>query len=198
MEDGQSLPERHRRQLHRARARLGLAEEVGLALRADRRRLRLSQRAYADSRGMSRAMIARLEAGAGRLSLDTITSALLGTGFRLSLTFDDQPPTTPGADLTAVPDRRSSQDDVGWPPTTAAIAPDAWQPTDLVARVRGGSRRFPAHRRVYAVTSPPLWWWIQEFFDGPTEEPQWYAPVPISDLTLCRDPEPDDPEPDAA
>ena len=197
MEDGQGLPERHRRQLHRARARLGLAEEVGLALRADRRRLRLSQRAYADARGMSRAMMARLEAGAGRLSLDTITSALLGTGFRLSLTFDDEPPSTPGAAL-AVPARGSSEHDCGWPPTTAAIAPDAWQPTDLVARVRGGSRRFPAHRRVYAVTSPPLWWWIQEFFDGPTEEPQWYAPVPISDLTLCRDREPDDPEPGAA
>jgi hypothetical protein len=198
MQDGQELPERHRRQLHRARARLGLAEEVGLALRADRRRLKLSQRAYADVRGMSRAMLARLEAGAGRLSLDTITSALLGTGFRLSLTFDDEPPTTPGAALLAVPARGCTEPDSGWPPTTAAIAPDAWQPTDLVARVRGGSRRFPAHRRVYAVTNPPLWWWVQEFFDGPTEEPQWYSPVPLPELTLCRDSEPEDPEPGAA
>ena len=34
------------------------------------------------------------------------------------------------------------------------------------------------------MTNPPLWWWMHEFFNGPTEKPKWYAPVPRPDLTL--------------
>ena len=60
--------------------------------RDHRRSLGLSQRAYAASRGLSRAMLARLEAGAGRMSLDTVVSALEGTGFELRVTFDEPPP----------------------------------------------------------------------------------------------------------
>ena len=45
----------------------------------------------------------------------------------------------------------------------------------------GGSRRFPAHRVVVPVTDPPRWWWLHEFFSGPTEKPQWYAPEPRYD-----------------
>lgn len=172
MKDLQGIPPKYARQLARARARLTVADEVGLALRDHRRALGLSQRAYAASRGLSRAMLARLEAGAGRMSLDTVVSALAGTGFELRVTFDAPPPRTPGA-AEAVPSTTASESassaDVGVPP-------EAWLPTDLVARVRGGSRRFPAHRVVEPVSDPPLWWWIHEFFSGPTEKPQWYAP----------------------
>jgi transcriptional regulator with XRE-family HTH domain len=172
MNELQGIPPKYARQLARARARLTVADEVGLALRDHRRGLGLSQRAYAASRGLSRAMLARLEAGAGRMSLDTVVSALEGTGFELRVTFDAPTPTTPGAaeavPPTSAPEPASPED--------VSIPPEAWLPTDLVARVRGGSRRFPAHRVVEPVSDPPLWWWIHEFFSGPTEKPQWYAP----------------------
>jgi transcriptional regulator with XRE-family HTH domain len=193
MNELQGIPPKFARQLALARKRLTVADEVGLALRDHRRALGLSQRAYAASRGLSRAMLARLEAGAGRMSLDTVVAALDGTGFELRVTFDDPPPTTPGA-AEAVPSRSTSRQGSGpaeaVPSTSAAesgspedvrIPPQAWLATDLVARVRGGSRRFPAHRVVIPVTDPPMWWWIHEFFSGPTEKPQWYAPQPAYD-----------------
>ena len=111
------------------------------------------------------------------MSLDTVVTALDGTGFvlrwlRRPTTRARRRPTTPArrwprpSTAQAVPRRR---DRVRRPPET-------WAPTDLVARVRGNSRRFPAHREVGAVSNPPLWWWMHEFFSGPTEEPKWYAP----------------------
>jgi transcriptional regulator with XRE-family HTH domain len=172
MNELQGIPPKYARQLARARERLTVADEVGLALRDHRRALGLSQRAYAASRGLSRAMLARLEAGAGRMSLDTVVSALEGTGFELRVAFDDPPPRTPGA-AEAVPPT-SAQESAD--PEHVGIPHDAWLPTDLVARVRGGSRRFPAHRVVVPVAEPPKWWWLHEFFSGPTEKPQWYAP----------------------
>ena len=172
MDELQGIPLKYARPLARARARLTVADEVGLALRDHRRALGLSQRAYASSRGLSRAMVARLEAGAGRMSLDTVVLALEGTGFELRVTFDDPPPRTPGA-AEAVPST-SAQESAS--PEDVGISPQVWLPTDLVARVRGGSRRFPAHRVVLPVTDPPTWWWLHEFFSGPTEKPEWYAP----------------------
>ncbi len=173
MDELQGIPPKYARQLARARARLSVADEVGLALRDHRRALGLSQRAYAASRGLSRAMLARLEAGAGRMSLDTVVSALDGTGFELRVTFDEPPPTVPEAAGSA--SARSVRPSA--PPPDVGVPPEAWLPTDLVARVRGGSRRFPAHRVVEPVVNPPMWWWMHEFFSGPTEQPQWYAPV---------------------
>lgn len=26
-----------------------------------------------------------------------------------------------------------------------------------------------------------MWWWLHEFFNGPTERPKWYSPVPRPD-----------------
>jgi transcriptional regulator with XRE-family HTH domain len=156
MNELQGIPPKYARQLARARERLTVADEVGLALRDHRRALGLSQRAYAASRGLSRAMLARLEAGAGRMSLDTVVSALEGTGFELRVAFDDPPPRTPGA-AEAVPPT-SAQESAD--PEHVGIPHDAWIPTDLVARVRGGSRRFPAHRVVVPVAEPPKWWWL--------------------------------------
>ena len=178
MDNMQGIPPKFARQLARARARLTVADEVGLALRDHRRALGLSQRAYAASRGLSRAMLARLEAGAGRMSLDTVASALEGTGFELRVAFDAPPPPTPEAGVVTLPTPA--------PPSTpkpdVGVPPDAWLATDLVARVRGGSRRFPAHRVVEPVVNPPMWWWMHEFFSGPSEKPQWYAPVCHLDL----------------
>ena len=174
MTDMRGLPRKYERQLIRARARLTVVEEVGLALREHRRRLGMNQRTYAAHRGLSRTMVARLEAGSEHLGFDTVVRALRGTGFELRVAVLPSPPDAPegagqlgrgsGAELPgAVPD--------------AAVPPEAWEPTDLIARVRGGSRRFPAHRPVRAVVNPPIWWWMHEFFSGPSEEPQWYAPV---------------------
>lgn len=183
MNDAPGIPPKFSRRLARAREQLTVADEVGLALRDHRRSLGLSQRAYAASRGLSRAMLARLEAGAGRMSLDTVVSALEGTGFELRVAFDEPPPTLPEAGVATPP--TAAAPTAAPPPAPqpeVGVPPDAWLATDLVARVRGGSRRFPAHRVVEPVVNPPMWWWMHEFFSGPTEEPQWYAPVCHLDL----------------
>lgn len=176
MDDARGLPDEWVPRLGHARDALTVADEVGLALRAHRRALGMSQRAYALSRGLSRSMLARLEAGAGRMSLDTVTDALTGTGFTLHVAFagDDPDPTPVGGAAALVAE---VVDDVGTTVPQHRVPPEAWAPTDLVARVRGGKRRFPAHRVVEAVTNPPMWWWMHEFFNGPSEEPKWYAPV---------------------
>jgi hypothetical protein len=128
-------------------------------------------------------MLARLEAGAGQMRLDTISDALVGTGFMLCVTFSQSEP-DPSPDGGASGCSATSDDEPQLQVVPRRVPPEAWAPTDLVAAVRGGSRRFPAHRKVYAVTNPPLWWWMHEFFNGPTEKPKWYAPVPRPDLTL--------------
>jgi len=174
MDDARELPPEWVPALDRARRGLTIVDEVGLALRAHRRRLGLSQRGYASLRGLSRAMLARLEAGAGRLSLDTVVGALEGTGFALVLAQVDDDP-APDSEAAAVALAEVVQRLSG--AVLRPVPPEAWVPTDLVARVRGGSRRFPAHRAVLAVTNPPMWWWMHEFFAGPSEEPKWYAPV---------------------
>ena len=183
MDESRGLPKEWVPPLEAARAGLSVADEVGLALREHRRQLGLSQRAYALRRGLSRAMLARLEAGAGRMSLDTIAGALEGTGFTLFVAFcPDDPELTPdgGAAALAVPDAG----DGATAEPRRRVPPESWAPTDLVARVRGGSRRFPAHRKVRPVTDPPLWWWMHEFFNGPTEKPKWYAPAPGFSLLI--------------
>jgi transcriptional regulator with XRE-family HTH domain len=182
MDDARGLPNEWVPQLRRARSALTVEEEVGLALRAHRRKLGLSQRAYALRRGLSRAMLARLEAGAGRMTMDTVSDALVGTGFGLFVGLSAADPDLP-------PEGAASALGIGDAPEHGEVSPrrlppEAWAPTDLVARVRGGGRRFPAHRRVYAVKEPPMWWWMHEFFNGPTERPKWYSPVPRPDLRM--------------
>lgn len=196
MDDARGLPDEWVPHLRRARGALTVGVEVGLALRDHRRRLALSQRAYALRRGLSRAMLARLEADAGRMTLDTVSDALSGTGFALFVGLSspdpDLPPEGAASALAADP-----APDAGAGVTPRRLPPEAWAPTDLVARVRGGGRRFPAHRPVYAVTEPPLWWWLHEFFSGPTERPKWYSPVPRADVRLLLG-EQDDDEPEVA
>ncbi|MBM6404820.1 hypothetical protein JQN72_11255 [Phycicoccus sp. CSK15P-2] len=169
------------KELLAARASLTLADEVGLALRAHRRRLRLSQRAYARLRGYSRATLGRLESSAGGHRLDDLVHALQGTGFALYL---GREPSDPQADGAALSEKQQvnvpvavlrAEPLLGGPP---AVAPEEWPRTELIARVRGGSRRFPGHLETTQVTNPPDWWWMHEFFDGPSEAPCWYSPRP--------------------
>ena len=147
--------------------RLTVADAVGLALRDHRRRLGLSQRAYAAVRGRPPVAIARLESSAGSLRLDDVVEALDGTGFALAL--------VKGAD-----------GDVGNVAATV-VEPGSWPLTELLARVRDGSRRFPAHHETEAVINPPRWWWHREFFVGKGPEPQWYALRPSPGR--CQTPE---------
>jgi transcriptional regulator with XRE-family HTH domain len=174
MTDADHLTPAQRTALERARRNLDVHAEVGLALRDHRRRLRMSQRAYARFRGLHRSMLARLEAGRGDVSLETAVDALTGTGFALFVGVVAEPsgPTSGGA---AVPADEPIPTAMGASPRR--LPASAWEATDLVARVRAGGRRFPAHRRVRPVSMPPPWWWVHEFFAGPREEPQWYAPV---------------------
>lgn len=138
--------------------RLTVADAVGLALRAHRRRLGLSQRAYAAVRGRPPVAIARLESAAGSLRLDDVVDALDDTGFALAL----------------VACANGEAGNV----TATVVDPGSWPLTELLARVRDGSRRFPAHHETEAVINPPTWWWHREFFAGKGPEPQWYAPRP--------------------
>lgn len=144
-------------QLLTARTRLDLAQEIGLALRADRRRLHLSQRAYAVRRGLTNVMVARLEAHAGDLKLGDVVHALDGTAFELRLCHRAPEGEEPAGHGTVV-------------------APGYWPRTELLARTRDGSRRFPAHHPTGQVSRPPLWWWNREATWAFAKEPNWYAP----------------------
>ncbi len=169
------------KELLEARARLTLGDEVGLALRSHRRRLRLSQRAYAAMRGYSRATLGRMESAAGAHRLDDVVRALDGTGFALYLGREAGPPSAggvglePGASarpLTPAPRAVAAEGAPG------PVPAEVWPRTELIARVRGRTRRFPGHLEATQVMSPPQWWWVHEFFSGPTEEPLWYSPRP--------------------
>lgn len=135
-----------------------LPSAVGMALRDHRRRLGLSQRAYATLRDMTSSTIARLERSAGPFSLDDVIRALDSTGFALALIREPDP---------------GEQQCPG-----AIVQPDSWPVTELLAQVRDGSRSVPAHHETEAVVNPPRWWWHREFFAGKGPEPQWYAPRP--------------------
>lgn len=89
---------------------LGVAEQVGLALRGHRRELGQSQRAYAAARGMSRSQLARMEHDASGMKLGDVADALEGTGYCLAV-----------VPVDATPDMD-------------------WDPTDLEARTRDGHR----------------------------------------------------------
>jgi hypothetical protein len=124
----------------------GPRRDVGLALRAARRRVGQSQRAYADERGLSRKVLSTAEVDAGRLSLASLLRLLDGTGFELAVV----PSESAGADM-------------------------GWEPSDLAALTRSGSR-FPAHRAV-RESDGPLWWWYHEVLGRRRsgERPRWTA-----------------------
>ncbi|WP_256841538.1 hypothetical protein [Ornithinimicrobium cryptoxanthini] len=122
-------------------------EQVGLALRADRRRRHESQRAYAATRSLSRDMLARAEVDAGGFRLNTAVALLEGTGFELAVL------------------------------PVASGGPGAWwDPTDVAARTRGGGR-FPAHREVRESLGGPMWFQYHELMGkrGSGVPPRWSA-----------------------
>ncbi|USQ80425.1 hypothetical protein NF556_01795 [Ornithinimicrobium faecis] len=122
-------------------------EQVGLALRADRRQREQSQRAYAAERDLSRDTLARVEVDASGMRLDAAIAFLEGTGYELVV----QPVSSDGPDP--------------W-----------WDLTDVAARTRAGGR-FPAHRKVKETPWGPLWWDYHERIGnrGFGPKPKWSA-----------------------
>lgn len=131
----------------RMRPQEGPRRDVGLALRADRRRRGQSQRAYAQDRAIGRQLLARAEVDAGSLSLAVLLSLLEGTGFELVVV-----------------------------PVAEARPGVEWDRTDVEARTRSGSR-FPANREVRESVRGPMWWLYHEMLGSRTFGPQpgWTA-----------------------
>lgn len=144
-------------ELIQARATLTLADHIGMALRAHRRVLRLSQRDYALIRGLSKSTLSRLETHADQFALAQVVGALSGTGFALALV------RLPAGGAGEAPVQVQATD---------------WDRTEVLARVRGGARRFPGHREVRQVSHPPKWWWDRESTLACAVSPDWYAPTP--------------------
>ena len=106
----------------------------------------MSQRSYARERGLSRAMLARLEAGAGRMSLDTVVKALDGTGFVLQVGFSPDHPSPPPADGAA---RAGLRPTSGRPPRSPGPRPA--RPRDLDT----DRPRRPRTRKVSTLSGAP-------------------------------------------
>lgn len=153
--------------MRRSRPTSGPRRDIGLALRADRRRRGKSQRAYAEERSISRKVLATVEVDAGAASLACLVALLEGTGFELTVSRVESP------------EHDSAQLDSAQLENTrleSAQPEPEWDPTDLDAFTRSGSR-FPAHRPVRRSAGGPLWWWYHEMLgsrgDGP--QPGWTA-----------------------
>lgn len=122
-------------------------QQVGLALRADRRHRGQSQRTYAAERGLSRDRLARIEVDASGFRLDAIVAFLEGTGFELAIL-----------------------------PVSAGGPDPWWDLTDVLARTRVGGR-FPAHREVKRTRWGPAWYDYHERLGnrGLGPQPKWSA-----------------------
>lgn len=124
-------------------------EQVGLALRAYRRRHGLSQRALAEMVGVSQARIARLERSVLSSPLDTVLRLLAATGHTFAVVGED------GRVVTE------------------------WDETDIAARDRSGRRFPAHHeaRPVRPGSLHPRWWVFHEEMGtgecGP--QPRWTA-----------------------
>jgi hypothetical protein len=183
----------------RARDSLQLSDEIGLAFRAERQRLGMSQRAYATHRGLTLGAVIRLESAAESLKLGDVDAALADTGFQLclchrppapepgdaALTAPDhphdgshRPAAERAADLRVDPSERlpapATNPDTS--PAPQPVHPAFWPRAELIARVRGGGRRFPAHHVTEQVGTGPPWWWYAESSRAGTRAPNWYAP----------------------
>ncbi|HMM97206.1 hypothetical protein [Phycicoccus sp.] len=151
------------RELVAARAALTVGREVGLALRAHRRELGVSQRAYARLRELAPGQVARLETHADDLKLADVVAALAPTRYCLALCRRPEP------------DGDDSRPGVGGAALPVPVAPTHWPRAELLAVVRGGSRRFPAHRHTEQVDYPPNWWWYSESTRARAVRPHWSA-----------------------
>ena len=129
-----------------ARARLDLDDLIILALRAERRRLGLSQRGLAELVGVSSSAIGRLETAPGSTSLDRVLDVLRMTGLDLVLVRR-----SPGDD-TDQTDTDQTDAETGPKPVTRG----EWSAADLFARDLRG-RRYPGHGTTSRSDRPPRW-----------------------------------------
>lgn len=141
-------------------------EQVGLVVRAFRRKHRLSQRALARSVGVPQSTLARLERSGDRSSLRTVLDVLAATGHTLGVVDGE-------GELVTVFDS-----------------------TDLQARDRGDRRfpAHRIVVAVPPGSMRPMWFMIKEYFSGGTQ-PDWTAegfPVPEG-TQLGRPPRPREP-----
>lgn len=145
--DMDEQPEPDATRARRGPRRPPVREQVGLALRADRRRRGQSQRDYARERDLSRDTIARAEVDAAQMRLSTIVHLLEDTGYEIVV-------------LPVADEPRDTQ----------------WDHTDLEARTRAGGR-FPANRQVYSTPWGPMWWEYHERLGnrGFGPQPRWSA-----------------------
>lgn len=144
---------------------------VGLVFRRHRGSIGMSQRAYAQWRGWSKARQARFERHPGDQRLDEVVCALRGTGYRLVLIYagGEMSPSTPGplgdaetfleGESHGERERFKGPREIADPGNVAAreVVPSDWSSDEFVARDEAG-RKFPAHKRVRRTTGPPLWW----------------------------------------
>lgn len=132
--------------MKRATGPPGVVEQMGLALRAHRRALGVSQRAYAAARGLSKSFLGRAERDAGGLSLRAATEVLAGTGFVL-----------------AVVDEQRAHEVV-------------WDETDLLARTRAGGRFPAHREVRASPHGPVWWVYHEQFGTrGDGSQPEWTA-----------------------
>lgn len=152
---GQGHPELEQRAGGPGTTQLRLVDQIAMAIRAHRRALRVSQRAWARAIGISAARVARMESDPLSQRVDSVVALLELTGHRLAV--------VDGAG-------RRVDDEAAWPEVERA------------ARDRLG-RRFPAHRDVRESTGGPIWWWYHEVLGGRRygPQPRWTAegfPIP--------------------
>ena len=119
--------------------------EVGYAFRSARKRLRMSQRAYAKHLGISPARMARFEVDAGRQPLELVIQVLAQSGFQLLL--------RPVADKS-----------------DPAHSDDHEQRSTLDLFDAAG-RRLPAHCDPYRLSSPQMWWYVRTVWWGTRPAP---------------------------
>lgn len=119
---------------------------VSLAIRAHRRALGLSQRGYAEHRGLPKSHVARLESDAGAIRLADVLQALAATGYHLRLV-DDACGTEP-----------------------------RWISTELAARDRIGRRFPAHRTVQASPTGPRWWWHNEALAPGGCgPAPRWSA-----------------------
>lgn len=162
-------------ELARAHQFADVAVLVGLAFRRHRASVAVSQRAYAQWRGWSKARQARFEGHAEDQRLGDVACALQGTGYRLVVMYEGgetslsaSPATSPPASA-ATPALARQRGQEG----TSMAVPSDWNADEFVARDEAG-RRFPAHKRVRRTAGPPMWWMFR-YSTSRGVWPEWTA-----------------------
>lgn len=125
---------------------IAVTQQVGLALRAHRRKVGRSQREYAAERGIGRAQLAKMEMDASGVTLGAVMRVLEGTGYRLAVV-----------------------------PVDAVPSID-WDHTDLEARTRKGRRFPANRLVRRSPHGPEWWWYHEVLGSGDCgDQPTWSA-----------------------